>query len=138
MATMAELRTALETNLKAAYPEGVQVLPYMVTELTPPAIEIRAGAIDPHRAMNGGYRNVQFLIRAYVSMSVDIGSQKVLDTFREPGTSIQDALEAEPTLGGLADDLIVGEFGEDTTYVRGGRPEYLGFECAVDVIVSGA
>jgi hypothetical protein len=104
---MEEIREGLATNLRTI--SGVQVSAYMLASPTPPAIHVVPPAIEYHQAMQGGLERLTFTVQAFVALGTDIGTQKRLDDFRAPTgvTSVKAALEADRTLGGVAQDLLV-------------------------------
>lgn len=103
------IRFALAANLGTIIPE-VQVSPYVLSEPTPPTIQVvLPGAITYDLAMRRGGDQIFATVQAVVSFTSDIGSQVFLDALLAPSgvSSVKTALEADDTLGGHAEDLHV-------------------------------
>ncbi len=92
----------------AAIP-GLQTSAYMLSNPTPPAVEILAGELSYDLTLQRGLDEWSCIVRVTVGASFDIGSQRRLRKFRDPkgADSIKAALEANRTLGGLIEDLHV-------------------------------
>lgn len=137
MATVAQLRAALAANLAAI--TDTQVSAYMLAQPTPPVIQVYPDEVEFDGAMRRGMDTWRFVIQAFVGAVSDIGSQKRLDAMLDPAsaTSVKDAAESDPTLGGFAQDIrVVGASGY-RVYQLEGRPAVLGCEWRVDVIARG-
>lgn len=109
MASTKEIRLGLAAALKKAFPEGYQVSAYALSSPSPPAFEVIPGLIRYHQQMGadgGGLR--EWSVVGYFSLSSDIASQQRADEFFEDDP-VKAALEEEPTLGGVVDDLIVDD-----------------------------
>lgn len=104
---MKQLREGLAGNLAAV--TDVQVNAYALAAPTPPGIQILAGANTPHQAMQNGLDIQMFTVQAFVGFTTDIGSQILLDEFYRGPRSIQAAVESDPTLGGVAQAVMVTE-----------------------------
>lgn len=104
------LRDGLRENLKAI--QGIQVSRYFLVNPTPPGIHILPPSVEYHGSMHSGLTTYTFTIQAFTSLSGsagDISSQILLDELLdETGPrSVVAALEADPTLGGVAQDVTV-------------------------------
>ena len=124
---IAAIRTALANNLSAVYGSSTQVSPYVLSQSTPPTIQVFPGRIQYQQAMGGGLNIAEFIVEVYVPSSTDIGAQKNLDPFLNP-SGIPAAIEADRTLGGIVGSASVQEvnnYGEfslaDGTIVLGCR-----------------
>lgn len=107
MASTKAIRAGLVAALKKQFPEGYQISGYALGSPTPPAFEVIPGRVSYHQqfgADGGGLR--EWSVVAYFSLSADIASQQRADEFFE-NDPVKAALEADPTLGGVVDDLIV-------------------------------
>jgi hypothetical protein len=92
--------------------DGVQTNPYVLAQPTPPGIQIPPpGATYNYtmRSNGNGLNEYPFVIQAFCALNSDIGAQRLLDEMcADTGpTSIKALLEADKTLGGLVDDLVV-------------------------------
>lgn len=142
MADPEALRAALADNLRAL--SGLQVSEYQLSNPTPPSAMVEVGPIEYDRANARGTDVWTFVVTLIVSLNSDIGAQKNLDRFLAPSgdQSVKQAIEADCTLDGNADDLRVTNctgqriYSLDTT---GGtqRASYLGAEWTVEVWAPG-
>lgn len=109
MASTKEIRLGLKAALEAAFPEGYQISAYALSSPSPPAFEVVPGRIGYHQTFGddgGGLR--AWSVVAYFSLTADVASQQRADAFFE-NDPVKAALEADPTLGGVVDDLIVDD-----------------------------
>lgn len=108
MATLANVRAGMAANLSAL--NGIQVSAYVLASPSLPVIWVRPApdiGITYHQAMRNGLEEWSMLVQAYVADTLDIGAQKALDNLIAGSTSVRAALEADKTLGGAAQDLMV-------------------------------
>lgn len=134
MADYTAIREALAANLTAV--TGLQETPYMLSRPTPPVAEVVPGPIEYDQTYGRGEDELRFTVRVMVGKVTDRGSQKRLDRMLAPtGTdSIKTAVESNPTLGGLIDDLhVTGASGYRQFRREGGSP-LLGAEWTVRVL----
>lgn len=105
--SIATIRAGLAANLSRIV--DVQVSPYVLSEPTPPTIQIRSGDVTYDRAMNRGWDEVTMIVQALVPFSSDGGSQAALDAMMAPNgsTSVKAAVESDLTLGGACDQVHV-------------------------------
>lgn len=105
---IAAVRSAMASTLDAAI-AGVQVNAYALAQPTPPGIQILPPGVQYDRTFQPGLDEWTFIVQAFVSLSADIGSQKLLDSLCAPSGagSVKDALEADRTLGGTVQALWV-------------------------------
>lgn len=106
MASTQEIREALALQLETALGDSYQVSAYALSSPTPPAFEVIPGQIQYHQAMGSTVSWRNYRVRGFFTVSSDIGSQQRADEFFE-NDPVLAALEADPTLGGACDDLIV-------------------------------
>lgn len=141
MADITAIRLALATVLESVWGDvqGGQVSAYMRPDPIPPLIQIVPGEIDWHQALQDGCEMYTMNIQALVSETTDLGQQQLLDSLLASTgeQSIKQAVEADPTLDGLVDDLIVVKTKGYHSY-RIGSGEFLGAEWQVHIYASGA
>lgn len=105
------IRAAIGTNLATlCAAEGYQFTPYMLAEPTPPTVQVLgAGDIIYDIAMQRGGDQNEVLVQAFVCMISDIASQAKLDRLLASSgpTSMKEAIQSDPTLGGSVDDVRV-------------------------------
>lgn len=107
MASTRQIRKALAAAIKDGLGDDkYQVSPYALSAPTPPCFEILTGQIKYHQAMGNGASWRALRVRGFLTLNADIGSQQKVDDFFE-NDPVLAALEADPTLGGVIDDLIV-------------------------------
>lgn len=131
---MAAVRQALADNLSTI--SGIQVSAYVLSNPTPPAIQVVPGPAEYHQTMGASSASWwDFTIQAYVAVATDIGSQARLDRLLadDGAESVRAALESDTTLGGLCDDLIVVSRTGYTLFAPEGRGSVLGAEWTVRV-----
>jgi hypothetical protein len=109
VASLTDIRAALAASLGAL--EGVQVSPYELSNPTPPVIWVKPDPgefVTYHQAMRNGLELWHFVVEAYAGAMFDIGAQMTLDPFvvSSGATSVKAAIEADKTLGGIAQDLV--------------------------------
>lgn len=139
--TVTQIRKGIAANLKDAFGEDVQVLHNPRAIFTPPCVwVIRDGS--EQFTNDGGTILYRFRLQALVGLGTDEGAQDLLDQFCDPegARSIQAALDADSTLGGVAEDLYVGNPGPDQLFVKEQgtvASQYLGVEFPVEVYAPG-
>jgi hypothetical protein len=79
------------------------------------------------------------IVRVFVGVASDIGAQKRLDAMiaSSGASSVKQALESDPTLGGTVDDLRVTRCTGYRVFTREGGTGVLGAEWEVEVIATG-
>jgi hypothetical protein len=105
MASTKQIRIGLAAALKKQFPEGYQISAYAMSAPLPPAMQVMPGPIDYHEDFGDGSMRV-FVVTAFLALTSDIGAQEKADVFFE-NDLLKAALEADSTLGGVCDDLIV-------------------------------
>lgn len=127
------IRAGLAANLCVL--EGIQVSAYVLTNPTPPTIHVFPAQTVYDRAMVRGADELTFTVQALMGDWSDIGAQKNLDLLLAGygPTSVKEALESDPTLGGAAmDTRVMGASGHQK-YAVGAAGPLLGCEWTVDV-----
>lgn len=105
--SVATIRQGLADAL-SVIPE-VQVSPWVLSEPTPPTMQIRSGEVQYDLTMHRGWDQHTMIVQALVPFSSDIGGQMLLDAWMAPAgpTSVKEAVEADVTLGGACDQVHV-------------------------------
>jgi len=116
VSTLVEIAEGLAAALQPVKDviDDLQVYPYWLLNPTPPAIDIYPG--DPFQDGTGfdpAKKALFWTVRARVTTADQDNSQINLLSMLDPvlATSVEQALIADPTLGGLVDDVtVVNEF----------------------------
>jgi hypothetical protein len=137
MASLTAIREALAVNL--AVIDGVQVNAYLLSNVTPPVIEVQPGETQYDLAMARGLDRWTLIVRAMVSASTDVGSQRFLDKLLESSgaLSVKAAIEADRTLGGACSDVSVTSCTGYRSISREGSGPLLGAEWTVEILATG-
>ncbi len=109
---VSDIRAGLVSNLRTKFPEtDCQISGYVLEAPTPPFfdIEIHQDGNEYDLAAARGIDHWTFLVRGCVARTGDIGSQVTLDNYLESsgGISVKEALESDPTLGGVVEAIHV-------------------------------
>ena len=101
MTPVADIRTALAEALSAI--TNIQVSPYVLSQPTPPGVQVMPGRVEYGETMGVGRAAWVFVIQAFVNYTANIGTQILLDQFMDGSgpRSVRAALRANPTLGGI-------------------------------------
>ena len=133
-------REAIAVNARtAAGATGLTCLWHAPDSAVPPVFYVGGYRINYREAsLNYGFVPFVFGCRLLVARAPDDASaQELLDEFLSPGaTHIVPAIECDPTLGGLADDLAVDEVGDYGPFEIAGT-KYLGVDITVRVVAPG-
>jgi hypothetical protein len=107
--TASDLHTALGVRLATI--TGLRVADHLPEQLNPPIAVIQLQSVTYHRAMKGGLSEWQFVISCVAGRMGERQSQRTLDTWisYDGAGSVRAAIEADKTLGGKAQSLIVAE-----------------------------
>jgi hypothetical protein len=138
--SLALIRQGLAANLatlKTTY-RDMLVSPYVLANPTLPVIWVKptTGAVtEYHQAMRDGQETWALSVQAFVGSGSDITAQTVLDELLATNGphSVKAAIEADRTLAGATDDLVVRRC---TSYLEYQRPDgslALGAEWLVEV-----
>jgi hypothetical protein len=134
MATLNEIRDAMAEAIET---DGWQVSAFPLANPTSPALEVgRRSALQYDKAFQRGHDRWQFVVRALVAFTTDVGAQRRLSELVGP-EGIKAMLEDDRQLGDLVEDLHVTEVSGDSVYPRGGT-DYIGCEWTVVVIAPGS
>lgn len=144
MASVADIRPEIAAKINAAI-DDVQCDGYVLSSPTSPFFDVEldpALGIEPNLSMGGpsGITKFTFLIRACV-ISLDRAQQMRLDewTATSGATSVRQILEADQTLNGVADGVVVVRVGGYRGIAVKNQPgnEYLGAEWTVEITTQG-
>lgn len=106
MASLTLIRQAL-ADAVAAGVDDLQASPYPLSSPEPPSAHVVPDELLYHQSFgDGGAEGWTFRVQVFLAYVDDIGSQRKADEFVNGG-AVRDAIEADPTLGGLISDLIV-------------------------------
>lgn len=130
-ATIGTSALALETVLDAV--DGMRATRYLPDVINPPHAVITPQQIDYHKAFRGGDSPIGFVVTLFVGRVVERTAQDTLYAAMSPtGTgSFKAAVEADQTLGGVVQSLVVVS-AQNINSVEIGGATYL----AVDFIVT--
>ena len=134
MSELTAIRQGLADALSTGLGDGYQVSPWLLASPTYPTVQIMPGEITYHQAMADGLTFWGFTVRVLLSLSSDIGAQQTLDSLMgENSSGVKAAIEEDPTLGGVCDDLIVRTVGNYQTYVTANGGHIIGADWTVEV-----
>jgi hypothetical protein len=139
-ARLSEIREGLAANLRVL--EGLNVSAYMLSAPPSPYIWVRPAPdelIEYHRAMGDGIEAWFMRVEAFTGTPFDVAAQKHLDALVESTgpTSVKAALEADKTLGGVAQDSVVTSAHDYQQYQRQDGTVVLGCRWDVTVYMNG-
>jgi len=128
------VRLALADNLSAI--SGIQVSAYMLPNPTPPTVHIYPAEIQYDLAMDRGMDLFYLTVQALSGSPDDRAAQQNLDAYLsgDGEQSFKAAIEADRTLGGSCDDLIVESMSGYRLYSFQDRAPALGAEWRVRII----
>lgn len=142
--TVADIRAGLVANLEDSF-EGYPINGYEMSDPHPPCFEIGFQidrGIEFNAAMSRGLDTYNLIVRGIVSNAYDIRAQEILDEWCAPSgaTSVRAAIEADRSLGGVVQNLVVTDVSNYRAFVVPAKPNvtYLAAEWAVTVYASGA
>lgn len=108
------IRAGIVTNLQTIdgaqlSSGGIQIVPYMIAAASPPVLWVIPGPTRYDETFDRGLDRLTWRVQAVVGVGLEEAAQIVLDELNEPGgpTSVKEAVESDPTLGGGVDDLRV-------------------------------
>jgi hypothetical protein len=106
-ATVSQVATALKTALATI--SGLRAYSYQPEQLNPPIGFPVLNTVTYHGAMGGGLVTMDWTINVVVGRYVDRVAHATLDGYLSysGATSIRAALEADSTLGGVVQNLIL-------------------------------
>jgi hypothetical protein len=140
MSSLALIRAGLVANLntlKNSY-RDMQISPYVLSNPTPPVIWVKptqGNVTEYHQAMRNGQETWSLTVQAFVGAGGDKSAQILLDELvaTSGAHSVKAAIEADLTLGGATDDLIVRRCISYQEYQRPDGTIALGAEWIVEV-----
>lgn len=102
-----DLFSGLATAL--AQVRGLRVADHLPEQINPPVAIVQLQQVTYHRAMQGGSSEWEFLVAVVAGRMGDRAAQRQLDSWisYDGPYSIRAAIEADPTLGGACETLIV-------------------------------
>lgn len=124
MTTVSEISDALKNALTTV--PGLRVYDYLPDQINPPLAYVGIQSVNYHGAFAGGNPVHTYTISVVVGRVSDRASQRSLDEFLayDGDRSIRAAIEADPTLEGWVQTLVVTDGGNlapltmgDVTYV---------------------
>jgi hypothetical protein len=112
--SVSDIACALESALSTAL--GIQTFPYLPDTFTPPVAMVEIDEVEYHGAFAGGNVTHTFTVFVIVSRVSDRSAGLAVQGFMSQKgdnspNSIQGAIEADPTLGGIVSTLIVEKSG---------------------------
>ena len=120
--------------------EGLQQSEYMLAQPTPPTVQISgvSDIIYDVAMQRGGDMN-DVIVQAFVSLVSDLGGQQKLDRLlRSSGSaSMKEAIESDPTLGGIIDDLRVRSCTGHQLYQKDANTMVIGAQWTVQIETTG-
>ena len=131
-ATVSQISAALKAAVGTI--TTIRVYDYQPDQINPPLAIIGLNQVAYHRAFGGGDAVHQYLVTVVVNRPSERTGQAALDGFSsyDGATSIRAAIEADPTLGGVVDAVIV-ERAENVQYMTLGDTTYLTVDFVVTV-----
>lgn len=139
MTDVAAIRTALAAAIAGmATTPKINAKGYLSDSITPPWAAVQPDSIDYDVTFRRGYDEIALIVRVYASRSDDRAGQAFLDSLLvgSGATSVKTAIEADRTLGGVAETLRVTAMRNYGVYEVAGVA-YLGAEFAVTVWAKG-
>lgn len=135
--SLADLREGVADRLRTI--PGIQAHAKILANPYLPIAFVVPGDTDYHQAMGNGHSDYNIAVEIHAATFTDIGGQDILDALlSESGDmSVKAALEADPTLGGLAHDLIVQGFRDYGAFARASGEVALGARVLVWVMAAG-
>jgi hypothetical protein len=134
---MARIRAGLAANLSVL--PDIQVSPYLLANPTPPVVCVIPGETTWDYTYGRGYDQLTMRVQLFVSLNLDVASQQTLDKYQagSGALSVKQAIEAEETLGGVADSTSVVSTTGPQLFTRADGVAVLMAEWNVQVIARG-
>lgn len=124
MSTITEISDAIKNSLTVI--PGLRVYDYLPDQINPPLAYVGIQQVNYHGAFRGGNPITTYTVVVVVGRVNERTSQRALDEFLayDGDRSVRAAIEADPTLDGVIQSLIVTDGGNlapltmgDVTYV---------------------
>lgn len=131
-ASISQVATGIQTRLATI--TGLRVYNYQPEQLNPPIGFPVLNSIQYHRAFQGGMMEMDWSIIIVVGRYLDRVAHDRLDGFLSfnGATSVRAALEADKTLGGIVDSLIVSD-STDISSLSANDAEFLQIQLSLTV-----
>jgi hypothetical protein len=131
-ATVSQVATGLQTALSAI--SGLRTFSYQPEQENPPFAYPQINSISYHRAMQGGDVVMDWTVYVVVGRWLDRTAHTALDDYLSysGSKSVRAAIEADLTLGGVCQTLIVRS-GADITSLDAGGAQFLVIQMQVEV-----
>lgn len=122
---LSELKQGLADRLKTV--PGLRVAAQIPEQVNPPMAVVTRSAVSYHQDMRGGLSEWTMQVQCLAGRMADQQAQRTIDAWLnwEGTQSIRSAIEADRTLGGACQTLIVTD-AEALTSIQVGDSEYLG------------
>lgn len=132
MSLIASLRQGLGARLQTI--TGLRASNYAPDRVSVPAYAIELASLNYDQTFGRRVNEVPFTVRIYTSRADDKAGQDRLDAFIDPtgAVSVKAAIEADTTLGGVAETCRVVSLDNYGVYEVGGTA-YFGAEFSVSV-----
>ena len=133
-ATVLQVMTGVKNRLATI--NGLRVFDFQPDNINPPSAFPQIDSVEYHGAFGGGDVRFNMTVVTIVGRVSDRTAQSSLDTYLSySGTgSIRQAIEGDPTLGGVASTLVVSQSANIRTLAIG-EAEYLSIE--ITLVVHG-
>ena len=133
MADISAIRAGLKARLATI--TGLRAFDFIPDSLPVPAAYVGGPATAKRLTMGSSKRDWRISIRILVARADDRVGQSKLDDYLVIGTtSIDDALEGDPTLGGIADFAVTQDSATGYGVYDAGGIKYWGFEVPVRIV----
>lgn len=131
-ATVSQVATGLQTRLATI--SGLRTFNYQPEQENPPFAYPQINSINYHRAYQGGDVVMDWTVYVIVGRWLDRTAHAALDDYLSysGSKSVRAAIEADPTLGGVCQTLIVRS-GADITSLDAGGAQFLVIQMQVEV-----
>lgn len=131
-ATISQVATGLQTRLATI--SGLRTFSYQPEQENPPFAYPEINSVDYHRAFSGGDVVMNWTIYVVVGRWLDRTAHAALDDYLSysGAKSIRAAIEADQTLGGVCQTLIVRS-GADITSLDANGAQFLVIQLQVEV-----
>jgi hypothetical protein len=131
MASLSELRDGVATRLQTI--TGLRVTSFQPDAIRPPMAFVLPDGVEFDLNANRGADTTTFLVTVIVGRADDRAAQANLDGYVFGATSVKTAVEADRTLGGVANTCRVTEM-RNYGAVTYGDQVYLGCEFILEVV----
>lgn len=131
MATLSELREGVATQLQTI--SGLRTYSYQPMAARPPMAFVLPDTVDYDLDNFRGADRTNLAVTVMVALTDDRAAQATLDDYVFGDNSVKKAIEADRTLGGVADTCRVVEM-RNYGSITFGDQQYIGCEFVVEVI----